>query len=91
MEPEFDVTDEIMEFMEEMSEERAELLSIRCQRAIEELGEDADQEEQAEACIQEIKVMYLTDILQELQDQGLVEVTGISEDGELIYAARKPD
>lgn len=91
MEPEFDVTDEIMEFMEEMSEERAELLSIRCQRAIEELGEDADQDAQAEACIQEIKVMYLTDILQELQSEGLVEVTGISEDGELIYAARKPD
>lgn len=91
MEPEFDVTEEIVEFMEQMSEERAELLKIRCQRAMEELPEDADPDEVAEACLQELKVMYLTDVLSELQSQGLVEVTGISEEGELIYSACKPD
>lgn len=88
MEEELDLTDEIVEFMEEMSEERSELLQIRCRRALEELGEEATQEEQTEACIQELKVMYLTDVLQRLQDEGLVEVSGISDDGELLYSPK---
>lgn len=87
MEEEFDITEEIMEFMEEMSEERSLLLKQRCEKAVEALGPDADQDEAAEACVQEIKVMYLTDVLQELQAEGRVEISGITPDGELTYRA----
>lgn len=85
MEEQFDATEEILEFMEEMSDERRMLLQQRCEKAVEALGPYASEDEVSEACVQEIKVMYIGDVLQELQEDGLVEVAGINPDGELTY------
>ena len=90
MEPEFDATEEIVEFMEAMSPERAALLKIRCEKAIEKRlaqGQEADLEE---ICVFELKLMYLADIMEELKAKGLVEITGINDSGELVYRAVRP-
>jgi len=34
--------------------------------------------------------MYLTDVIAELEERGLVEVAGISEQGEFLYQAKQP-
>lgn len=90
-EEEFDVTEDIIEFMEEMSEDRSLLLKQRCEKAVEALGPEAAEEEVVDCCIQEIKLMYISDVLRELQEDGLVEVSGVNPSGELIYKATETD
>ena len=88
---EYDFTDDISLFISDMSEAKARLLHQRCEKALLSLDDPSDTEQAAEACVHEVKMMYLSDLLNTLQAKGLVKVTGINEAGELIYKAVKPD
>jgi len=88
---EYDFTDDINLFISDMSEAKARLLHQRCEKALLSLEDPSDTEQAAEACVHEVKMMYLSDLLNTLQAKGLVEVSGINEAGELIYKAVKPD
>lgn len=90
-EEEYDATEDIIEFMEEMSEDRSLLLKQRCEKAVEALGPDAEEEEIVDCCIAEIKLMYISDVLRDLQEEGLVEVSGVNPNGELTYKATDKD
>jgi len=51
MEPELDATEDIVKFIAEMSEDRAELLKIRCQKAVDKLEDEASEDDRAEVCL----------------------------------------
>jgi hypothetical protein len=87
---EYDFTDDISLFISDMSDAKAQLLHQRCEKALLKLDDPASTEEAADVCIHEVKMMYMSDLLNTLQAKGLVKVTGINEAGELIYKAVKP-
>ena len=81
-----DITEHALDTLEEMSDERMDLLVTRTLRR---LGVDHPDEVDgdlfAEAFSQELKTMVVTDSMKRLQEAGLVRPSGVSESGEILY------
>lgn len=78
----YDITEEVGEWFDTLSEERKALLRIRYERDTEDIY---DSDEQMEIFERILKEMYIGDILKGLQDKGLIEPSRVREDGEVQY------
>lgn len=81
---------ELLEYFDGLTPERRELLRGRVLRSLglghEDSLEDADDPELInQAFVRQLSDMWLKDSLQEMQREGLIEVSEIREDGELAY------
>lgn len=81
-----DITDHAVQMLEEMSDERMELLVNRTLRRLGvDRPEEADGDLFAEAFSAELKVMVVNDSMKRLQEAGLVQPTGVNGSGEIMY------
>jgi len=81
-----DVTEHALEMLENMSEDRHEILMTRTLRRLQAQDvDDVDGEEFSVALMEEVKMMLVNDSMRKLQAAGMVQVVGINDSGELMY------
>jgi hypothetical protein len=85
--------DELQEWLENLSAERCGVLTTRMEKQIVDTvgvwNDDTDRVLVETAFIDVAQHMHLQDTIDGLIEEGLVEVTGISEDGELQYSLKE--
>jgi hypothetical protein len=79
-----DISEEWAEWFDSLSEERKHLIAIRVAREVEDLD---DEDEVMEVFERITKTMMVQDTIAELQAEGIVEVSHVDDDGDLIFQA----